>query len=310
MFGYVTINKEGLSEEEYQRFQSYYCGLCRVLKEKYKRRGQAILNYDMAFLTVLLTSLYESENIAETIRCIPHHGKKQEILRNEMTEYAADMNLALVYHKCLDNWADDGSRSQHMVAKILESCYEKIKKKYPRQCRAMERELELLSMLEKGIIPEQEAKKAQNCAWSEKARNLLKTAPKKGDVDIDSVANCFGRLTAEIFVYREDEWREALWNMGFALGKFIYLMDAYDDVEKDKKKGSFNPLLPLLEREDFEAFCHQMLMMTMADCSRSFELLPLIEDIGILRNVIYSGVWTKYDMIQIRKKKEQGKGQS
>ena len=118
MFGYVTINKDGLTEEEYQHFQSYYCGLCRVLKEKYQRRGQAVLSYDMTFLTVLLTSLYECENRKESIRCVPHPRKRHEVLRNEMTEYAADMNLALVYHKCLDNWADEGSKSQYMVAKL------------------------------------------------------------------------------------------------------------------------------------------------------------------------------------------------
>lgn len=302
MFGYVTINKDGLTEDEYNRFQAYYCGLCRVLKEKYQRRGQAVLSYDMTFLTVLLTSLYECETRKESIRCVPHPGKRHEVLRNEMTEYAADMNLALVYHKCLDNWADEGSHSQYMVAKMLESRYRRLQQKYPRQCGVIERELELLSKLEKGIIPEQEAKKAKNCPWSEKARSLIKTAPQKGDVDIDSVANCFGRLTAEIFVYREDEWRDTLWNMGFALGKFIYLMDAYDDLEKDKKRGSFNPLLPVAEREDFEDFCRQILTMTMADCSRNFELLPLIEEIGILRNIIYSGVWTKYEFLMNRKK--------
>ena len=59
MFGYVTINKEELPAEEYERFHSYYCGLCRVLRDKYKRRGQLLLNYDMTFLAILLTSLYE-----------------------------------------------------------------------------------------------------------------------------------------------------------------------------------------------------------------------------------------------------------
>ena len=304
MFGYITINKSELSETEYEKFHGYYCGLCRVLKRKYDRRGQAILNYDMAFLVILLTSLYECDTRQETVRCMPNGGRRHEVLVNEMTEYAADMNLALAYHKCKDSWEDDHSRSQRILARLLKSRYEEIGERYPRQCRAMERELDGLSRLERSRGRrgrEDESCCLQEC-WKQRAEKQLLTAPKDGDADIDSAANCFGRLTAEIFVLREDEWRDILWEMGFSLGKFIYLIDAYDDLERDRKKGSFNPLLPIAERGDFEEFCRQMLVMTMADCSKKFEMLPLLEEVGILRNVIYSGVWTKYELIRGRKK--------
>lgn len=301
MFGYVTINKEGMSTEEYERFHRYYCGLCHVLKQKYGKRGQAVLTYDMTFLLILLTSLYECETRTETVRCIPYRGKQHEIFINDMTEYAADMNLALAYFKSLDNWQDDGSRSQQIVAKLLESRYRNICTKYRRQCEAMERELKELSFLEKnhGRKPVE-----SGVCWKERAITHLLTAPKEGDADIDSAANCFGRLTAELFVYREDEWRDTLWSMGFSMGKFIYLMDAYDDLEKDRKKGSFNILLTVAGRKDYEDFCHQMLVMTMGDASRKFEMLPLLEEIGILRNIIYSGVWTRYEIINNNKKKK------
>ncbi len=306
MFGYVTINKEELPAEEYERFHSYYCGLCRVLRDKYKRRGQLLLNYDMTFLAILLTSLYECGARKEMIRCIPNGAKRHAVRINEMTEYAADMNIALTYHKCRDNWNDDHSHSQYMLARMLGRGYGALGEKYPRQIQAMERELSLLSELERRQgknLWADELNKCEDC-WKKRAKDHLLTAPKEGDADIDSAANCFGRLTAEVFVYREDEWRDTLWEMGFYLGKFIYLMDAYDDLEKDKKKGNYNPLLPISGRGDFEAFCRQVLVMTMADCSRKFEMLPLIEDIAILRNIIYSGVWTKYEVL--RAKREDG----
>lgn len=303
MFGYVTINKAELSEEEYERFHSYYCGLCRVLRGKYKRRGQLLLNYDMTFLAVLLTSLYECETRTELVRCIPNGAKRHEVRVNEMTEYAADMNIALTYHKCRDSWNDEHSHSQRMVARMLEGGYGQLKIKYPRQISAMERELLLLAELEqrqgKNLWAE-ELKKCGDC-WKTRAQNHLLTAPKEGDADIDSAANCFGRLTAEVFVYREDEWKDTLWELGFYLGKFIYLMDAYDDLEKDRKKGGYNPFLPLADREDFEDLCRQILVMTMADCSRKFEMLPLLEEITILRNVMYSGIWTKYELIRAKR---------
>lgn len=300
MFGYVTINKSELPDADYKRFQSYYCGLCRVLKEKYRKRGQVVLAYDMTFLVVLLTSLYECGTQNGQTRCVPNRGKKHSILVNEMTSYAADMNLALAYHKCLDNWKDDHSHSQHMLAKMLEDSYQEIRQKYARQCGAMERELRKISELEN---PSTKTVPEGGC-WKERAFTSLLTAPQEGDVDIDSAANCFGRLTAEIFVYKEDEWKETLWDMGFYLGKFIYLMDAYDDLEKDRKKGCYNPLFAIVDRKDFEGFCHQMFVMIIADFSRKFETLPLLEDIGILRNIIYSGIWTKYETIKNKKKKD------
>ncbi len=302
MFGYVTINKEELSAEEYERFHSYYCGLCRVLRDKYKIRGQFFLNYDMAFLAVLLTSLYECGTTTQMIRCIPNGAKRHAVRINEMTEYAADMNIALTYHKCRDNWNDDHSHSQHMIAKMLERGYGALREEYPRQISAMERELALLAAIERGQGKNLWAEERNRCkdCWKERAKEYLLTAPKEGDADIDSAANCFGRLTAEVFVYREDEWQETLWQMGFSLGKFIYLMDAYDDLEKDRKKNRYNPFLPIADREDFEAFSRQVLVMTMADCSKKFEMLPLIEEVKVLRNIIYSGVWTKYEVLQAK----------
>ena len=301
MFGYVTINKSELSEEEYNRFQSYYCGLCRVLKEKYRKRGQVVLAYDMTFLIVLLTSLYECDTKGAKIRCVPNGGKKHDVLINEITEYASDMNLALAYHKCLDNWKDDHSHSQYLMAKMLEDSYQEVRQRYPRQCEAMERELREIARLEK---PAAQTVLDSGICWKERAINHILTAPKEGDADIDSAANCFGRMTAEVFVYKEDEWKETLWSMGFSLGKFIYLMDAYDDLEKDRKKGNYNPLIPVADRKDFEEFCRQMFIMTMGDFSRKFETLPLIQEIGILRNIIYSGIWTKYELINYKKKKD------
>lgn len=303
MFGYVTINKGELSEEEFERFHSYYCGLCRVLREKYKRRGQLLLNYDMTFLSVLLTSLYECETRTETIRCIPNGAKRHEVRINEMTEYAADMNIALTYHKCRDSWSDEHSHSQRMIAKMLEGGYEQLKDRYPRQLGVMERELGLLAEVEQRQGKNLWAEELKKCneSWKTRAQNHLLTAPKEGDADIDSAANCFGRLTAEVFVYREDEWKDTLREMGFYLGKFIYLLDAYDDLEKDRKKGNYNPLVPLADREDFENLCRQILVMTMADCSRKFEMLPLLEETAILRNIIYSGVWTKYEEVRARR---------
>ena len=121
---------------------------------------------------------------------------------------------------------------------------------------------------------------------------------------IDEPAGCFGRLMAEIFIYREDHWAEKLRCMGFYLGKYIYIMDAYDDLDNDLKEGSYNPLKNIYTKPEFEDMIHQILTMMMAECSKAFEQLPLIDDIDILRNVLYSGVWYRYEQVREKREKE------
>ena len=111
---------------------------------------------------------------------------------------------------------------------------------------------------------------------------------------------------AELFAYRQDLWEQPLRRMGFYLGKFIYLLDAYDDLEEDAESGSFNPLLPVRERmqtggSDFDDYVRALLTMLMASCTRAVEALPIVENIDILRNILYAGVWTKFEEIYAKR---------
>ena len=125
--------------------------------------------------------------------------------------------------------------------------------------------------------------------------------------DIDKTAGFFGEIMAELFVYRGDEWEEKLRRMGFFFGKFIYLMDAYEDIEDDLKKGCYNPLTELYKKDSFEEDCQQILKMMMAETSRVFEMLPILTDAEILRNILYAGVWTRYGQIRCRRKETEKK---
>jgi hypothetical protein len=278
MFGYVNINKPELKVKDFYKYKAYYCGLCRTLRSKYGPLGQMTLSYDMTFLIILLTSLYESNTPVKKKRCVVHPVRKQQILCNEITEYVADMNIALTYHHLLDDWRDEKSIPGISGAKVLEHSYKKIRRKYPRQCDKI---LECL--------------------------NNLEACEKRQETDLDTVSRCFAELMSEIMVYRKDPWEETLRKTGFYLGKFIYILDAYDDIEKDRKKGSYNPLLTLTDHENFETDCRNMLVMMMAQCSREFEKLPCLNDAEILRNILYEGIWIKFNKIseERAKRKEQ-----
>ncbi|SDB21581.1 DUF5685 family protein [Eubacterium oxidoreducens] len=279
MFGYITIDREQMTDTDKRTYQSFYCGLCQVLKQTSGIKGRMLINYDMTFLIVLLSGLYELVNTEQSYLCPLHPTKKRTLFINEATYYAADMNLLFAYQNFEDDWVDERSYTKKMFTKIFDKDYTKIRGKYPRQVNAMEEYMKLLQKAER-----------------EKEKN------------IDVIAGLSGEMLSEIFVWKKDDvWERALRHMGFYMGKFIYLMDAYEDINKDLKTGAYNPLIEMKSKQeaDFDTLTRLMLTSMMSECSKSFETLPILEYVDILRNVLYSGVWLKYDMLL--KKKEKGK---
>lgn len=266
MFGYVVAHKPELKMREFNKYKAYYCGLCKVLRENYGFLGQLTLTYDMTFLVILLTSLYESESKVEERRCLVHPMKKQKMLFNEISQYAADMNIVLTYHKLIDDWKDEKSKKSLVGLRALRGTYLELEEKYPEKCRVIRKCMALLAQCEK-----------------------------RGEENIDIIARYFGELMSELFVYKQDVWEKSLRRMGFYLGKFIYIMDAYDDVEKDMEQGNYNALIPLYGEPDFDDRCKDMMNYVLAECTSWFERLPCVEDAELLRNILYAGVWSRYD---------------
>lgn len=280
MFGYVTIDKPELKVKEFYRYKSYYCGLCRTLKEEYGFRGRMTLSYDMAFLVLFLTSLYETPTKELQSHCPLHPVKKIPMLQNEISEYGAKMNILLVYFKCEDDWKDDKSLKGIAGMHLFRKKAKELCKAYKRQAQVIQKQLKVLAVYEE-----------------------------KQEETLDLAAGAFGKLMAELFVYKEDMWEQELRNFGFYLGKFIYIMDAYDDLEEDLKTGSYNPLKAVKKNSkddnDYENTVQQILVMMMAEATAAFEKLPLLWDSEILRNILYSGVWAKYNKKQKEKQEKQ-----
>ena len=272
MFGYITIKKDDLKLKDYDKYQAYYCGICQELKENYRKTGQATLTYDMTFLAILLTGLYESKTVQEEHYCVMHPGKKYPCLRNQYIHYCADMNVLLVYYNLLDDWEDEKKHSALAAAKLLKKSAEQISAGYPRQTAAINEYLKKLHECEKERIE-----------------------------DLDLAAGYTGEVMAEIFVPKEDIWSDELRKLGFFLGKFIYLMDAYEDLETDKKTGNYNPFPSISDDPDYEEKAEQILLMMTAEASRAFEKLPILENVDILRNILYAGIWAKFETIKSRR---------
>ncbi|MGN0662421.1 MAG: DUF5685 family protein [Faecalibacterium sp.] len=268
MFGYIIPNQAALSPEAQARYRSAYCGLCHRLSERHGLRGRMTLSYDLTFLDLLLCSLYEGETecVQRHSRCPIHPLHGMDWRASGPTDYCADIGLALHYYSAKDKWQDDRSLPGLAFQRMLESEREAVEQLWPRQCGAIRSCLDELAAYEAA-----------------------------GSEDLDAVSGCFGALMAELFDYRQDHWSPELRSMGEHLGKYIYLLDAYDDLARDLRKGSYNPLRSLSARPGYEQEMKEIFELLLAQCARSFERLPCVEDADLLRNILYSGVWLKYN---------------
>lgn len=171
------------------------------------------------------------------------------------------MNVVLAYYNCRDDWQDDGSALKYWESEALSRQCAAARARWPRQCAVIEQCMAQLGEIEQADTG-----------------------------DMDAAANCFGRLMGELFVTGE-LWDARLRPFGEALGRFIYLLDAVIDLPEDRRHGRYNPLRALPQDADLYA----LLRMLLGECSAAFEALPVLQDIELLRNILYSGVWLRYD---------------
>lgn len=278
MYGYVVVNKPELKIKEYDVYRSYYCGLCDELKERYGINGQLSISYDMTFLLLLLTGLYEPETTHYEARCIAHPVHKHPVSRNSITGYVADMNVLMTYYKCMDDWKDERKVTRKALADSLKGKVKRIEAEYPDKAERIKAALLCIS--------EQE---------------------NKGQPNVDVPAEQFGIILTQILLMRTDEWKEELIQLGNSLGRFIYILDAYEDLDGDIKKGRFNGLMEYSVKPDYDEFVENVLKSLMAQCAAAFERLPIIENANLLRNIIYSGVWTRFELCRQKKQAQSDK---
>jgi hypothetical protein len=230
------------------------------------------LSFDLAFLALVLHSLYEPEEVSGKKACGMHPVKPRPWVDSEYIAYCADMNVALAYYKALDDKEDKDGANAKSLLRLFGKNRNEIAARYPRQCRAMEEKLAQIRLLEQ-----------ENCS------------------NPDLPAGAFGQLLEELFVYKEDMWERDLRQMANCLGRFIYLADGAVDYARDKKKGAYNPFLAMGMGQDWEKWT-DFLVLEMAGCTEAYERLPLVDDKHLMDNILYGGVWLQYRQKQKRAK--------
>ncbi len=264
LFGYIRILKDELRVREYNMFRSYYCGLCKTIKSEYGFASRMGLSYDVTFLALVLSSVNSEETEVLPERCIVSpFNKKPTAQKTDELSYAAAVNVMLGYLKLSDDWHDERSLKALLCMPLFWGAKRKAKKRHGELFNEIKMHLDKLSLLEK-----------EKCS------------------EIDRLANEFGLVLSSVFNnYPDGEQVEKriLSHMGYMLGRFIYILDAYEDREKDKKKKCFNPFLLNKDNENADEI-KESLMFTLSDVSNSYKLLNIKRNRPILDNIIYLGL--------------------
>ena len=283
MFGYLDVEKDKLQEGQRGLWQTFMCGICLSTKKLYGNYPRMFISNDVNFFNVLFHSVTETDVTVTNRRCFSHPIRKMSVLNEtSITEKLSVANVLLTYWNIYDDTVDGGSVKKKTALKLFRKAYNKAKKDFPELDRLLAKRYGELRELEQS-----------NCK------------------SVDQVAHAFAVLTQEFaVVVLGEQANEYLQTLCYNLGKWIYLIDALDDVEKDIKRHNYNPFVAcynvetptdLSKKQDelnFEMFA---VLNRIAQC---YNDLNLTKYTCILKNVLFDSIRNKTKQILNKYKTE------
>ncbi len=280
MFGYIKPDKPEMKIREFELFRAYYCGLCKCISARYSQAARLALSYDCTFLGLLLSSLDGKDKSIQPGYCITKPFRKIPVMtRSDIMEYAAGANVLLAYHNLVDDIRD--KRPKSLVAiPALYPAYRKARRKYPRLDRCIRNSLKELRDLEENRCD-----------------------------SIDTASRPFSELLAEVvagFDGLDGQDRQRLERLGYNTGKWLYTIDALDDLEEDMKRGCYNPLALqyLGGSKAYESAIDEIrdqvgfvLRYSLKQVCEAYESLEINRNKPLLDNIIYGGMYKKTDQV-------------
>lgn len=283
MFGYVKPYKLELTIKDYEIFKAYYCGLCKTIKENFGNLPRMCLNYDMTFMAILLDSLSDEEGVFYINRCFMHPLQKRMMLRkNDPLNFSAYLNVALTYYKICDDVQDE----KNFKDTLLKTLFKRYKILFDNQYS----DLNLIIKNNLNLLNKYETSKVIS--------------------SIDEVCHPFSQLTGELLLNYQPTLpcnKESLFKLGYNLGKWIYLMDAFDDLQDDMKKNKFNPInvvfnksnlsfndfyISIKDRIDFSITCSANSIFD------NYNNLQILKNNELLKNILTLGIMDRYQLVQ------------
>ena len=272
MFGYVKPVVKELLVKEHEFYKATYCGICRSMKQHTGGLSIATITYDSVFLALARMAYIPDSELASSMRrCVMHPVKKRCMLNdNSAIEYTARAFAILSYYKMQDDLSDEGL-GKRMLVSLTKPVFSTAKKKadMTELAKIAKDRLSKISVIEKERCP-----------------------------GIDEPAELFGELLGEVFAYAiEGSDRLVMYECGYHLGKFIYLVDAIDDYDKDRKAGKYNPYVIAYNGEDLTLENKQnvktALLLECKKLESAVNLIPFGNKItveNIVKNIIYLGL--------------------
>ncbi len=268
MFGYLRPYKPELKIKDFSIYKAVYCGLCHTLGKRYGFLSRMILSYDATLMCTLAMSLNEECCGFEKRRCPVNPHKKCDAARQNVTiDYWADVSVILGYYKVKDNIHDSGALKKAVSLLVLpfaKAFYKKALRNNPfaAQCAG------------EYIKAQTEAEQSKNTS-------------------VDAAAQPTAQLMASLLSHcalTESQTR-VLERMGLFLGRWIYLSDAADDVQKDIKSGGFNPFAEKVKGGfKIQALAEPLLNSCIYEVTTAFDLLNIRRYNDILINAFYLGM--------------------
>ena len=279
MFGYVRIDKPEMKVREYEAYRSAYCGLCRAMGRCTGCSSRMTLSYDFAFLLLFRTVLSREKITYTHRRCLAHPTRKKPMMdATGETDYVACAAALLTYYKCKDDLMDEvGSR--RMLARSLYPTAKRMRRRALRRFPALSRLDECIG----------------------EAMDVIAREERKNHPSADFYAELSGGMLASIFSFGLGKTEERIARViGKHIGKWIYLIDAFEDLDKDREKGRFNPfLLTCPEAVDIEGrarlaeIVRIALLSELAETEKAMDLIDFsgYEEVqAILSNILYLGM--------------------
>lgn len=275
MFGYVTVYEKLVSEADFAVFKEYYCGLCKAMGKYCSQLTRLGLSYDITFLAIVLSSVIDADSGKKYKSCIAHPFKKRSYIVNDAAvNYAADMGVLLDYYKLLDDWQDERSLKALMGL--------------------------LLFRLGKNRAFARNRKKSLLINEYLKKLSALEAAASDS---IDECADCFAKILEALFtpdfITDSTQLKVLKW-FGYNIGRWIYVIDALNDMEKDYKSGEYNPFNAGFDGGNYKEYAVQLraekdftLTYTLSSAAAAFDLLDIKKNKTLLEGIIYDCLKTK-----------------
>lgn len=290
MFGYIYPFKPDLKIRYYDTFKSYYCSLCHAIKKNYGNIPRVSINYDTTFMAIFLDSFSNTKQTIEKKTCMIHPVEKKFIIKNNTSiNYASHITIILTYNKIIDDINDENN----LLSKIILPIFNKYIQKLPQD----------LYEIKENIF---------------KHLKDLKTLENSNDkISLDEFSHPFASLTKNIFSYFgktnnfDKNYLISMENLGYNLGKWIYLIDAFNDIEKDFKNKCFNPLFKVhnidLDNKnkdyiiEFKRTIKDSFSSTLTyvnyKCLENFQNIAMEKNYDLIENILQLGMPFKIDRI-------------